>query len=109
MIEKDAMSDSDKIVNSANRSSECDGFPGYPGTLFPLAPMTIVVGHYGVGKTNLSLNLAYDAKKLGQDPTLADLDIVNPYFRTSDHCLGARTSWNRNCKTNVCRLNTGRP
>ena len=56
-----------------------------PTTLFPLPPLTIVCGHYGTGKTNFSLNLAVDAAARGQHPTLIDLDIVNPYFRSSEH------------------------
>ncbi|BAK44498.1 hypothetical protein [Eggerthella sp. YY7918] len=51
----------------------------------PSAPVLIVVGHYGVGKTNLSLNLALDGAARGMDVTLADLDVVNPYFRSSDY------------------------
>lgn len=47
-------------------------------------PVTIVAGHYGCGKTNLSVNLAVDTKKKGLPVTLADLDIVNPYFRSAD-------------------------
>ena len=38
-----------------------------------------------MGKTNLSLNLAYDAAARGAQVTLVDLDVVNPYFRSSDH------------------------
>lgn len=53
--------------------------------LFPLAPITVVIGHYGVGKTNLSINLALDAAKRGQRVVLVDLDVVNPYFRSSDY------------------------
>lgn len=45
----------------------------------------IVCGHYGSGKTNLSLNLAFDFASRGEKVTLADLDIVNPYFRSSDY------------------------
>ena len=52
---------------------------------FALAPVTVVTGPYGVGKTNLSLNLAYDAAARGAQVTLVDLDVVNPYFRSSDH------------------------
>ena len=51
----------------------------------PLAAVTVVVGHYGSGKTNLALNLAYDAVAAGVRVTLADLDVVNPYFRSSDY------------------------
>ncbi|MEG2982445.1 MAG: ParA family protein [Raoultibacter sp.] len=53
--------------------------------LFPLNPITVIVGHYGVGKTNLSLNLALDATARGQRVTLIDLDVVNPYFRSSEY------------------------
>lgn len=54
-------------------------------TLLPLSPITVVAGHYGVGKTNFSLNLALAARERGQEPILMDLDIVNPYFRSSDY------------------------
>ena len=40
---------------------------------------TIICGHYGCGKTNLSLNLAIDAARRGENVTLVDMDIVNPY------------------------------
>lgn len=50
-----------------------------------LEPVTVVAGHYGVGKTNLAVNLALDAAEAGADVVLVDLDIVNPYFRSSDY------------------------
>lgn len=43
----------------------------------------ILVGNYGSGKTEISLNFALDAVKEGQKVVLVDLDIVNPYFRSS--------------------------
>ena len=46
---------------------------------------TIVTGHYGCGKSNLSVNLAIDAAKAGEHVTIVDMDLVNPYFRTSDY------------------------
>ena len=46
--------------------------------------ITVICGHYGSGKTNIALNMAYDMKSSGKDVTIADLDIVNPYFRTKD-------------------------
>lgn len=49
-----------------------------------LKPVTIVAGHYGVGKTNFSLNLAIDLADAGNEVRLVDLDIVNPYFRASE-------------------------
>jgi len=50
-----------------------------------LKPLTVVTGHYGVGKTNVVINLALDLKKAGHAVTVVDLDIVNPYFRSSDY------------------------
>lgn len=50
-----------------------------------LEPINIVAGHYGVGKTTLSLNLALQAAAAGTRPTLADLDVVNPYFRSAEY------------------------
>lgn len=44
----------------------------------------IVCGHYGSGKTTLALNLALYLREHGENVALADLDIVNPYFRTAD-------------------------
>ncbi len=46
--------------------------------------ITILAGHYGSGKTNIAVNLALYMKKQGIDTVIADLDIVNPYFRTKD-------------------------
>ena len=43
----------------------------------------IVIGNFGSGKTELSLNLAFEAAK-NQRVTIVDLDIINPYFRTSE-------------------------
>ncbi len=50
-----------------------------------LKRITVVTGHYGVGKTNFSLNLALLFASRGENVILIDLDIVNPYFRTADH------------------------
>ncbi len=54
------------------------------GAYTPRTPVVVVCGHYGVGKTNFALNLAVDAAARGFKVTLADLDVVNPYFRSSD-------------------------
>lgn len=47
--------------------------------------VTVICGHYGCGKTNLSINLAIECARSGKNVTLIDLDIVNPYFRSSDY------------------------
>lgn len=49
-----------------------------------LSPVVVAVGHYGAGKTNLVLNLAADAAAAGREVVVVDLDVVNPYFRSSD-------------------------
>ena len=46
--------------------------------------LTLMAGHYGSGKTNIAVNLAMMLKKSGEDVVIADLDIVNPYYRTKD-------------------------
>lgn len=46
--------------------------------------VVIFAGHYGSGKTNLAVNWAISLSKTYPKVVLADLDIVNPYFRTSD-------------------------
>lgn len=51
----------------------------------PQARITVICGHYGCGKTNLTLNLALDAAEQGETVTVADLDVVNPYFRSSEY------------------------
>ncbi len=46
--------------------------------------VTLFAGHYGSGKTNIAVNYALKLKKDGENVVIADLDIVNPYFRTKD-------------------------
>ncbi len=46
--------------------------------------ITIFSGHYGSGKTNVAVNYALWLKENAGDVSIADLDIVNPYFRTKD-------------------------
>ena len=41
-------------------------------------------GHYGSGKTNIAVNLALRLKEQYERVSIADIDIVNPYFRTED-------------------------
>lgn len=46
--------------------------------------LTLVCGHYGSGKTNIAVNMALELRKQTENVALADLDIVNPYFRAKD-------------------------
>ncbi len=46
--------------------------------------ITLFAGHYGSGKTNIAVNYAISLKDMSLPVVIADLDIVNPYFRTKD-------------------------
>ncbi|MBQ8793304.1 MAG: hypothetical protein IJZ63_00985, partial [Clostridia bacterium] len=46
--------------------------------------LTLLCGHYGSGNTNVAVNLAFYLKEQYNNVVVADLDIVNPYFRTKD-------------------------
>ena len=46
--------------------------------------LTLFAGHYGSGKTNIAVNYALALAREGKQVCIADLDIVNPYFRTKD-------------------------
>ena len=46
--------------------------------------LTLFAGHYGSGKTNIAVNYALQLAREGKKVCIADLDIVNPYFRTKD-------------------------
>jgi energy-coupling factor transporter ATP-binding protein EcfA2 len=46
--------------------------------------LTLFAGHYGSGKTNIAVNYAMLLADEGKNVCIADLDIVNPYFRTKD-------------------------
>ena len=46
--------------------------------------ISIITGHYGTGKTEFAVNLALALTKECDRVMLADLDIVNPYFRSRE-------------------------
>jgi CobQ/CobB/MinD/ParA nucleotide binding domain. len=52
---------------------------------FNFKKFIIVCGHYGCGKTNFCINLAFDLSRLGKKVSIVDIDIVNPYFRASEY------------------------
>jgi hypothetical protein len=49
-----------------------------------LTGIVVVVGNYGSGKTEVCINLAVHRKRAGVEVRIADLDLVNPYFRTRE-------------------------
>lgn len=49
-----------------------------------ISRVTLFAGHYGSGKTNIAVNYAKYMAALDYPTVIADLDIVNPYFRTKD-------------------------
>ena len=46
--------------------------------------LNVFCGHFGSGKTEVSINYAIKLANEGKKVTIIDLDIVNPYFRTAD-------------------------
>ncbi|MBR6563481.1 MAG: PhoH family protein [Clostridia bacterium] len=68
--------------------------------------VTVISGPYGSGKTNIAVNLAMDIAKSGKVCRIADLDIVNPYFRSADNAkmlekMGVQTMIPLFANTNV--------
>lgn len=51
-----------------------------------MARCIILAGNYGSGKTEIALNLALEYSTKGRT-ALVDMDIVNPYFRSAEHCV----------------------
>ena len=60
--------------------------------------LTLFAGHYGSGKTNIAVNYAVKLAKENKKVCIADLDIVNPYFRTKD----SERELNENGITLIC-------
>jgi len=46
------------------------------------APVTVLVGHFGSGKSEIAVNLAFGWRDRGAEVTVIDLDLVKPYFRS---------------------------
>jgi hypothetical protein len=44
-------------------------------------PVVILVGHFGSGKTEIAVNLAFGLRNRGDEVSLVDLDLVKPFFR----------------------------
>ena len=68
--------------------------------------ITLLSGHYGSGKTNLAVNIAFTLRRMYERVAIADIDIVNPYFRTRDsaaelEAAGIRLICSRYANTNL--------
>jgi len=56
---------------------------GHPTALDTLtAPVTVLVGHFGAGKSEIAVNLAFGWRDRGEEVAVVDLDVVKPYFRS---------------------------
>lgn len=44
----------------------------------------VIIGNFGSGKTELALNMAFEAASKGEKVTLVDIDVINPYFRSTE-------------------------
>ncbi len=53
--------------------------------MLPDQKYIVLIGHFGSGKTELALALARRLNRESGSTALVDLDIVNPYFRSSEH------------------------
>ena len=62
--------------------------PEFSGIRAPDRRILVVTGHYGSGKTEFCVSLAMRLAERGIGPdrklALADLDIINPYFRSRE-------------------------
>lgn len=47
--------------------------------------ITVFVGEFGSGKTELATNYALQLKAAGTDTAIVDIDLVKPYFRTREN------------------------
>jgi len=54
------------------------------GPWIDAARITVLVGHFGSGKTEIAVNLALALANMGHSFALADLDVVDPYFRSRE-------------------------
>ena len=52
--------------------------------MYDFKRVSLFCGHYGSGKTNLAVNWAKALRAGGREAALADIDVVNPYFRSKD-------------------------
>ena len=67
--------DSNKTPTKTRSGTEASGIVKLSERLI------MIVGNFGSGKTEVSVNLAIGLARAGRSVQIADLDLVNPYFR----------------------------
>ena len=70
--------------NAERNNTTYWGWQHLRATSFCSHRLSIITGHYGTGKTEFAVNLALSMAQEGDAVMLADLDIVNPYFRSRE-------------------------
>ena len=75
------------------------------------APVTVLVGHFGSGKSEIAVNLAFGWQARGQQVSVIDLDLVKPYFRSrllredmQARGIVARGARRTTASTRICRF-----
>lgn len=71
--------------------------------------VTVFAGHYGSGKTNIAVNYALKISETEKSVSIADLDIVNPYFRTKDSAKKLEKSGIRLISSEYANTNVDTP
>lgn len=71
--------------------------------------VTVFAGHYGSGKTNIAVNYALKLASEGKKTAIADIDIVNPYFRTKDSAEILKNSGIRLISSEYANTNVDTP
>lgn len=69
----------------------------------------IFCGHYGSGKTSAAVSFAENLAEKGEKVCIADIDIVNPYFRTKDYSEEFRTKGIRLIVSDYANTNVDMP
>lgn len=68
----------------ANIGRDCGRKKGLTALLFTEKRIVLFVGGYGSGKTEVAVNYALQSRPHVSSLAIADLDIVNPYFRSRE-------------------------
>jgi hypothetical protein len=72
------------LICKVSMSMNCKIEKGHLLSYNPVERLIFIVGNYGSGKTEISVNLAGELNRIGCKVTIADIDLVNPYFRSRE-------------------------